>query len=1342
MTRVLYLVAFATSALAGTVVPELEQTLASAKPDDRIDIVVQTTLQGDLNQLPPNTSYDDKVGFLQFVARRAQRDILGYLETTDAGEVRTFWLVSRIALTASPEVIRALAAREDVGFVTDDFVVRLDDRPTPPEEIVDAPDWNITKVSADQCWSAGFDGTGIVVGNIDTGVLVTHAAFHGRWRSTNGWFDGVNGQPSPYDDNDHGTHTMGTICGGDGPGPDPNDIGVAPGATFICAKGFNSSGNGQASWIDACINWMAGTGRPDVCSNSWGSSDRTAPYFFDSFNNMRSLGIIVAASIGNPRPGASTSTPPGSFPCAIGSGATTSTDALASFSSRGPAPNLAPWTTATEWPRSDWNRYNPGISAPGQSVRSSLRNGSYGNMNGTSMACPHVAGAAAVMLQKSSNLAHNDVFTLVTDWADEPAGGGPYPNNNYGWGRLNVKAALDHVMPMPTLSGISPNSANRLQTLDVVFTGTNYIQGVSTAQFGPGITINSNTVNSSTQLTANVTIDAGAATGPRSVHVANSGPGGGSSGDQTFTVNNPGPTLSGISPSFANRCQTLDVVFTGTNYIQGASSVVFGDDISLISVTVTSASQLTARITVEAGAATGARNVSVTNSGPGGGNSGTQVFSVNNPAPVLLSIDPAAGNRLQTLDVVFTGDNYFGDATSVGFGDGIRVNSVTVNSLTELTASITIEVGAATGPRDVSVTNALPGGGTAVLEDRFTVGTPVPSLTAVDPNAGVRTRTMDVVLSGDNYFTDATTVGFGDNIQVNSVLVNGLTELTASITIEAGAATGARDVSVTNAAPGGGTATLDDGFVVYPLKPAAFGLLTPADGQTEAPCSGNLTWEPSAGAESYDVYLGLSSPPPLYAENIGDVTTWPYRGLQVYGKYHWAVIARNDNPEQTRCDADFEFLTTAGFEQGWVEMQKSVPGSAAVKDGAWLVVGQPGTDALPVVYVAKGNKSVEFQSYDPIADAWASLADINAVEAGREKPPKKGCAATSDGERYIYMTKGNNTLGFWKYSISGDSWQRLPDVPLGAGKKVKGGNDLAFVKGDTDYVYLLKGYGTEFYRFDTERGRWDTLDNVPYGVAPRYNAGSFLVCDGAGALYAHQAKYTDATRTHHYMFRYNLGAQAWVPEAGAKGMPVPGMDGGKMKLKKSKDGGAGAWFDDALYALKGGNTCQFYVYEPVGDTWTELDTIDSYGSTLKKKKVKAGGDLASYGFGVFFALKGNKTNEFWRYVEPTGAYGLPLTADRSGVQAGELIVHRSSFIVSPSPLSSGFATLRYSLPRPGPVSVTVFDVAGRSVFRTGTLGRLTAGTLPLDLRGLSAGIYLVRLDADGFGSSEKLVVHR
>ncbi len=89
--------------------------------------------------------------------------------------------------------------------------------------------------------------------------------------------------------------------------------------------------------------------------------------------------------------------------------------------------------------------------------------------------------------------------------------------------------------------------------------------------------------------------------------------------------------------------------------------------------------------------------------------------------------------------------------------------------------------------------------------------------------------------------------------------------------------------------------------------------------------------------------------------------------------------------------------------------------------------------------------------------------------------------------------------------------------------------------------------------------------------------------------------------------------------------------------------------------------------------------------------------------------------------------------------AGLTKASRFGLTIAPNPLASGFATLRYSLPNAGPVSLSVFDVAGR-VVRKQTIMATRNGATNLDLRTLSAGVYLVRFDADSFTSTHKLVV--
>ena len=454
-------------------------------------------------------------------------------------------------------------------------------------------------------------------------------------------------------------------------------------------------------------------------------------------------------------------------------------------------------------------------------------------------------------------------------------------------------------------------------------------------------------------------------------------------------------------------------------------------------------------------------------------------------------------------------------------------------------------------------------------------------------------------------------------------------------------------------------------------------------------------------------------------------------------------------PDDMNRSNDTTSLTVQATPEYWTLMEPmpDTPTDKPAKYGGWLAKG-PGAEGGQVIYAAKGYKTTDFYKYLPDEDTWNVLADIPADEEYKPgkmktKPGKKGCKGVSDGAEAVYMTRGANLSGFYRYDIGADTWGRVKDVPEGAsGKRVKYGNDMVYVfTEDTGWIYLLKGYRTEFFRYNTVSGEWDTtLPEVPWGRAPKYKNGSFLVYDGSNAIYAHQANYYDkeAENPHHSMFRYDVAGNAWDT---VTGMPVYCLEKGKDdKRKKSKDGACGAWYNGNMYALKGGNTQGFYKYFPEEDSWTQLrqDTLPQYTLlTDKKRRVKQGGDIVHYGSGLFYALKGNKTPELWRWVVRPDEFGMPA---RPGVMAGEPVVHRSSFIVSPNPIASGFATVQYSLPKAGPATVTVFDVVGRSVLRTWSPGHLVTGSLCLDLRRLSSGVYLVRLDADSYSTTQKLVV--
>ncbi|MEO0085040.1 MAG: T9SS type A sorting domain-containing protein, partial [candidate division WOR-3 bacterium] len=407
---------------------------------------------------------------------------------------------------------------------------------------------------------------------------------------------------------------------------------------------------------------------------------------------------------------------------------------------------------------------------------------------------------------------------------------------------------------------------------------------------------------------------------------------------------------------------------------------------------------------------------------------------------------------------------------------------------------------------------------------------------------------------------------------------------------------------------------------------------------------------------------------------------------------------------------EFNVTTAPPWPEGWVEVA-NLPGPA--KDGGWLT-GNAG-DGL--IYGGRGYKALDFYSYDPDANTWTTLP---AIPAGA-KPPHKGSNGVADGANSIYFHKGNKTFEFYVYDIPTATWTQLADVPGGTSGKPGKNSDLAYYDG---YVYLLKGNKSDFARFDVATGAWEALPDAPAGSKAKWDKGSWIVSDGAGIIYAHKGKY-------HEMFPFDVATQTWG--TALSGMPFMGQLG---KNKKSKDGGSAAFYDGAIYALKGGNTVEFWKYVTGTATWTELALMPEIGSTGKKKRVKAGGDLAGWSGGpVFFALKGNKTTEFWRYVEPAAPMSQP---ERGGVAAQPVALKGYGFALSPNPVR-GLATLSYSVPTAGAARVTVLDVTGRDVV-TRTLTANRTGTTSLDLTGLSAGVYLVKLESPNYTAAAKLIV--
>lgn len=384
-----------------------------------------------------------------------------------------FWVANTVRIEAPPAKIAALA-RELPGVIAIE-----DDRPfraalpkaEPALWSAKAVEWGVARVNAPALWALGFRGQGVVVGGQDTGYRWDHPALIKAYRGWNGfsanhdyhWHDAIRSLlapgsnpcglnlAAPCDDHNHGSHTMGTAVGDDGLG---NQIGVAPEAKWIGCRNMER-GVGTPSTYLECFQWflaptdLSGNNpqpalAPHVINNSWAcppSEGCTLPSVLEeAVNNVRAAGILVVSAAGNSGSACGTvQHPPAIYQASLSVGATDTSDQIASFSSRGPV-NV-----------DGSGRLKPDVSAPGVAIRSALRHGGYGVASGTSMAAPHVAGVAALLMSAKPRLKGDPERverllkqSAVPKTATQDCGqypGAQVPNAVYGYGIIDAWAA-------------------------------------------------------------------------------------------------------------------------------------------------------------------------------------------------------------------------------------------------------------------------------------------------------------------------------------------------------------------------------------------------------------------------------------------------------------------------------------------------------------------------------------------------------------------------------------------------------------------------------------------------------------------------------------------------------------------------------------------------------------------------------------------------------------------------------------------------------------------------------------------------------------------------------------
>lgn len=472
----------------GQVVDKIDIKLLTSDLQKKQAVVIMMKDQSDISMVNQIHGKDNKATFvyntLYQKAQTSQASLIQFLSAKGV-TYRSFYIVNMLSAALDFELIKQVASRDDVQEVVQDGSFKMLDQPEGDRSHNGgnrAPIWNITHIGAPTVWGMGYSGQNVVIGGQDTGYAWDITPIKSKYRGWNGttanhnynWHDAIHqidthnsgsnpcgfNSTVPCDDDNHGTHTMGTMVGSvDNNG---QEIGVAPAAKWIGCRNMERGWGTLTSYVE-CFEWflapypLAGgagdpTKMPHVINNSWGcpTSEGCNTTNFGvmeaALNNLRNAGCVIVVSAGNDGPNCETvNSPAAIFSGSFSVGATNSSDVITSFSSRGAVAVDGSY------------RLKPNISAPGANIRSCLKDGSFINWNGTSMAGPHVAGLVALIISANPSLAGEvdkieDIIEQtavnLTSSTQSCSGipGTSIPNNTYGYGRIDAVAAVNRAI--------------------------------------------------------------------------------------------------------------------------------------------------------------------------------------------------------------------------------------------------------------------------------------------------------------------------------------------------------------------------------------------------------------------------------------------------------------------------------------------------------------------------------------------------------------------------------------------------------------------------------------------------------------------------------------------------------------------------------------------------------------------------------------------------------------------------------------------------------------------------------------------------------------------------------